>query len=115
MLRSALSRCAQLAHDHPQIYRLAWVHHDTDKTVGEQSQYTENEIAHLARLVQLGIERGKCAERDARLAAAMALYMVNFPHVLYYTKRLTDQALYAELETEALRAAMDYLEGDLDS
>lgn len=109
VLRDALDRCARLAHEHPQIYRLAWVHHDTDETVGKRSQYTDKEIEHLARLVQLGIERGQCAERDPRLAAAMALCLVNSPHVLYHTERLTDQALYARLESEALQAAVDYL------
>ncbi len=111
VLRDALARCAQLAHDHPQIYRLAWVHHDTDKAVSEQSQYTENAIEHLARLVQLGIEHGQCANHDPRLAAALALCMVNSPHVLYHTERITDQALYAQLEAEALQAAVDYLAG----
>lgn len=111
VLQDALARCAKLAHEHPQIYRLAWVHHDTDKTVGAQSQYTQNEIEHLARLVRLGIEHGQCAERDPRLAAATALCLVNGPHVLYYSERLTDKKLYAQLESEALQAAMDYLSG----
>jgi len=109
VLREALARCTKLAHEHPQIYRLAWVHHDTDETVGERSQYAEKEIEHLARLVQLGIERGQCTERDSRLAAATALCLVNGPHVLYHSERLTDEALYAQLESEALQAAMDYL------
>jgi len=109
VLHAALARCAQLAHEHPQIYRLAWVHHDTDETAGERSQYTEKEIEHLARLVQFVIERGQCIERDSRLAAATALCLVNGPHVLYHSERLTDEALYAQLESEALQAAMDYL------
>ena len=111
VLREALARFAQLAHNHPQIYRLAWVHHDADETVGKRSQYTDKEIDHLVHLIQLGIEHGQCAERDPRLAAAMALCLVNGPHVLYHTERITDKALYTQLESEALQAAVDYLAG----
>jgi hypothetical protein len=39
----------------------------------------------------------------------MALCIVNSPHVLYRSERLTDGALYAQLELEALQAAIDYL------
>lgn len=39
----------------------------------------------------------------------MAVCIVNSPHVLYRSERLTDEALYARLEPEALQAAMGYL------
>jgi AcrR family transcriptional regulator len=110
-LRESLACFGRLAHKHPQIYRLAWVHHGADKLARERSQFTEGEIEHLVRLVALGIERGQCVDRDPHLAAAMALCIVNSPHMLYYSERLTDEALYAQLEPEALQAAMDYLTG----
>jgi len=56
-------------------------------------------------------ERGQCADRDPRLAAAMVLCIVNSPLVLYHSERLTDERLYAQLESEALQSAMDYLVG----
>jgi hypothetical protein len=100
---------SQRAHEHPQVYRLTWVNCGPDELAHDRSHYTEGHLAHLARLVELCIERGQCADRDPRLAAAMALCMVNSPHVLYHSERLTDETLYAQLEPEALQAALDYL------
>ena len=111
VLRESLAHLTQLSHEHPQLYCLAWVHHGSDELAHGRSRYTEGHLDHLAQLVELGIERGQCADRDPRLAAAMALCIVNGPHVLYYSERLTDKTLYAQLECEALQAAMDYLAG----
>ena len=109
VLRESLAYLTQRAHEHPQIYRLAWVNCGAEELAHDRSRYTEGHLAHLARLVALCIERDQCVDRDPRLAAAMALCIVNSPHVLYHSERLTDRTLYAQLEPEALQAAMDYL------
>ena len=111
VLREALAHFVRLSHEHPRAYHLAWVHAGSDELAHARSRYTEEHLAHLAHLVELCIERGQCADRDPRLAAVMALCIVNSPQVLYHSERLTDGTLYARLEPEALRAAMDYLVG----
>jgi AcrR family transcriptional regulator len=109
VLREALARIVRLAHERPRLYHLAWVHTSSNGFAHDRSSYTEGYLEYLARLIELCIERGQCAVRDPRLAAAMALCIVNSPHVLYRSERLTDEALYAQLEPEALQAAMGYL------
>ena len=111
VLREALARIVRFAHEHPRLYDLAWVYADSDELARDRSAYTEGHLAHLARLIELCIERGQCVARDPRLAAAMAVCIVNSPHVLYRSERLADKALYAQLEPEALDAAMGYLTG----
>jgi hypothetical protein len=41
----------------------------------------------------------------------MVLCIVTGPQVLYHSERLADEKLYAQLEAEALEAAMSYLTG----
>ena len=110
-LRTSLAKVVQLSHEHPRIYRLAWVHVGSDDLAHDRSRYTEEHLEHLSRLVGLCIERGQCVDRDPRTAAAMALCIVNSPQVLYHSKRLMDKVLVAQLEPEALQTAMDYLTG----
>jgi AcrR family transcriptional regulator len=109
VLREALADVVQVAHEHPRLYHLAWVHTSSDEFSHDRSSYTEGYLAHLARLIELCIERGQCVARDPRLAAAMTLCIVNSPHVLYRSERLADRTLYSQLEPEALQAAMGYL------
>lgn len=108
-LREALAHIVQLSHERPRLYHLAWVHTNSDEFSHDQSSYTESYLEHLACLIELCIERGQCVARDSRLAAAMVLCIVNSPHVLYRSERLADEVLYAQLEPEALQAAMGYL------
>jgi AcrR family transcriptional regulator len=109
VLYEALARLVRLAHEHPRLYDLAWVYTNSDELAQDRSAYTEGYLAHLAHLIDLCIERGQCVARDPRLAAAMALCIANSPHVLYRSERLTDKPLYAQLEPEALQAAIGYL------
>jgi AcrR family transcriptional regulator len=109
VLRKALGEVAQLAHEHPRLYDLAWVYTSSDEFAHDRSTYTEGYLDYLARLIALCIERGQCVARNPRRAAAMALCIVNSPHVLYRSERLADEALYGQLEPEALQAAMSYL------
>jgi AcrR family transcriptional regulator len=111
VLRASLAEIVQFSHEHPRIYRLAWVHVGADGLAHERSRYTEEHLDHLSQLVGLCIERGQCVDRDPRMAAAVALCIVSGPQVLYHSERLTDETLVAQLEPEALQTAMDYLTG----
>ncbi len=71
----------------------------------------ENHRRHLARLIQLGIERDVLTNRDPDLAAATVLSIVNGPLILYHSGRLPDEALRDRMGEETLQAAMDYLCG----
>lgn len=111
VLRRALAHFVQFSHEHPRIYRLVWVHCGSDELARDRSRHTEEHLTHLAHLVEVCIERDECEDRDPRLAAAMALCIVNSPQVLHHSDRLTDDTLYARLEAEALEAAIHYLAG----
>jgi AcrR family transcriptional regulator len=111
VLRASLAQFGRFAHEHPQLYRLAWVHRGADVPARDRSQYMEDEIDHLVRLIALCSERGQCADRDPNLAATMALCIVNSPHILYHNEQFTGQRLYGQLGHEAVEAAMDYLTG----
>ena len=111
VLRESLASVIQLSHKHPWIYRLVWVHVGSDELAQDRSRHTEGHLDHLARLIGLCIDRGQCVDRDPRLAAAIALCIINSPQVLYHSARLTDKTLYAQLEPKALQAATEYLTG----
>ena len=110
-LQEELAQFVRFSHQHPRIYHLVWVYAGSVELAHDRSRYTEEHLAHLAQLVELCTGRGQCASRDPRLAAVMALCIVNSPQVLYHSERLTDGTLYARLEAEAVQAAMDYLAG----
>jgi hypothetical protein len=66
-------------------------------------------VEHLTQLIQLGIERGQCIERDPALAAVMAFGIVNGTLTLYHSVSALGRVETAQLETEVIKAAMTYL------
>ena len=110
VLREALAFYARAARRRPRVYQVLWVLPITSyEPPTEQHHRLKGHLQHLSRLVQLGIERGVCAQRDPLLAAATAFCMVNGPLVLHHNGRLADPVLLEAIEAEALDAAMSYL------
>ncbi len=64
-------------------------------------------MGQLANLIKLGMDRGDFAPCEPFLAAATVLGMVNIPHILFHSGKLTDPALRDRMEKEVLFAAMD--------
>ena len=98
------------ARENPNLYRLAWV---MPEKIGESTQESrqrmQDNVELLARLLQVGMQRGAFAPRPALLAAATVLGMVNMPYILYHSGKLVDPSLRDRMVDEVLGAAMVYL------
>lgn len=108
-IRKSLERFIQISRDHPMLYRLAWRRSTGGASLRVDSQNVTRILAHLAELIQLGIERGQCTPRDPALAAVTAFSIVNGTLVLYHNVEAVGQAAREALETEMIEAAIGYL------
>ena len=110
VMRAALSFFPEFARENPQIYQIAWVRMfeagDDPKYLQQRMQ---SNIQHLARLIQIGIERGTFEERPTLLAAAAVLSMVNTPLIFWQSGRIPSMEMRDLLVQEVLEAAMRYL------
>jgi AcrR family transcriptional regulator len=108
--RDVLGRYAALARERPKMYQFIWV-----QSIPQDMQQHEphrpfcGNVRYLAQLVQLGIDRGIYAPRDATVVAATVFAIVHAPLLLYHNGRLTDAELRDQMSAEALEAAMGYL------
>ena len=114
VMREGLGFYARVAQAQPRIYRLLWVQPWALEWMVDPHQRIEANLAYLSRLVQLGIQRGVFVKRDATLAAATVLAMVNAPLMLYHNGRLSDTELCDRMAEETVDAAMGYLTGVWD-
>lgn len=94
--------------------RLAYVQtgsHNSQRGMGAPSpaRGLQEILNRLAELISLGIERGVFADRDPMLAARVAFGMIHGPLMLSLIPGATDGETLERLETEIVRAAMDYL------
>jgi AcrR family transcriptional regulator len=105
-VRASLERFVRLSQEYPRLYQLAW-RSATSWRVDSQNMTTS--VEHLTQLIQLGIERGQCIERDPALAAVMAFGIVNGTLMLYHSISALGHVEKARLETEVIEAAMTYL------
>lgn len=110
VMRAALAVYPRFAADQPALFQLAWMGPaPEDDSVARARARAQRYVAHLARLVRLGIDRGVFQDRDAGLAAAAVLGMVTFPPIAFATGRIDSAALRDALVAEMLDAAMLYL------
>jgi AcrR family transcriptional regulator len=105
-VRASLGWFIQLSQEYPRFYQLAWRGATSWRV---NSQNTTTTLEHLSRLIQLGIERGQCIERDPTLAAVMVFGIVNGTLTLYHSVSALGRVETAQLETEVIQAAMTYL------
>jgi AcrR family transcriptional regulator len=105
-VRASLERFVRLSQEYPRLYQLAW-RSATSWRVDSQNMTTS--VEHLTQLIQLGIERGQCIERDPALAAVMAFGIVNGTLMLYHSISALGHVEKARLEMEVIEAAMTYL------
>lgn len=111
VIRKMLAAAGAFARRHPQAYRLAWV---MPEALGETPQATQERMSgtvmHLAGVLDLAMNRGAIARRDPRLAAALALGIVNMPYILFLSGKLQDAKLRERMAKESLIAAMAWLQ-----
>ena len=109
MLRSSVD----LAREKPNLFRLAWV---TPEMSGESMAQTrsrmQDTVASLAGLLQIGMTQGVFRLREPRIAAITVLGMVNMPHILFHSGKITDPATRDRVVDEVLSAAMLYLRSE---
>ena len=110
VMQRALALYPQAARVNPAAFRLAWVLPEAMPSMASEAhQRSQGNVEHLARLVQLGIDRGVFEEREPFLAAAAVLGMAIQPLVLFYSGRLADPVLRDRLIEEMQQAALRYL------
>lgn len=111
-MRAALGLYPTLEREQPGLFELAWVMPQAVPEVATQARERAREnVAHLARIVETGMECGAFRRRDPFLAAVTALGMVIFPLVMFHMGRLGDPALRDAMVAEGLAAALIYLHG----
>jgi AcrR family transcriptional regulator len=110
VMRAALAVYPSFAAEQPALFQLAWMGPPLEGGSVERARArAQSYVAHLARLVRLGIDRGVFQDRDPDLAAAAVLGMVTFPPIAFATGRIDSAALRDALVAEMLDAAMLYL------
>ena len=110
-LRKSLAWFIQISHTHPRLYQLAWRRSSDEASWRVDSQNVNRILAHLSQLVQLGIDRRQCTERDPDMAAVVAFSIVNGALVFYHNLAAVGERPRAALEAEAVEAAIIYLTG----
>jgi AcrR family transcriptional regulator len=110
LVREMLEAYVIFAHENPNLFRLVWVMPEMIGTSPlESRERLRANVEHMARLLELGMERGAFVQRDPFLAAAAVLGMVNAPNILFYSGKLVDMVFRNRLVEELLSAAMQYL------
>jgi AcrR family transcriptional regulator len=114
IMRDALARYATMAREHPALYTFLWVQPISPGGAWQEQPHRpfQGNTRYLAKLAQIGMERGVFVERDPVVAAGMAFAIVHAPLLFYYSGRLADDALRDRLSAEALDVAMRYLMRD---
>jgi len=108
-VRESLGWFIQISHQHPMVYQLTWRCSSDDLSLRVDSQNMAKILEHLSRLIQWGMERGQCIERDPTLAAVMAFSIVNGTLMMYHNISAIGQTEQAKLESEMIEAAITYL------
>lgn len=98
------------ARENPNAHRLAWVMPEMGlESQDENRQRMRDTIGYLARLIQIGTERGQFEDREPFLAAAVVLGMVNLPYILFHSGKIRDMEIRDRMVVEVIGAAMGYL------
>lgn len=106
-----LQMLAGFARENPNLFRLAWVVPEmTGESPQESRQRTRNTVDSLAGLLKSGMEQGYFKKRDPFLAASVVLGMVNMPHILFHSGKISEAALRDRMVDEMLVAAFSYLQ-----
>jgi len=98
------------ARENPNLYRMAWVMPEFGgESQEEDRQRMQTTVGQLASLIQRGRDQGVFKSPNPYLAAGAVLAMVNAPHILFHSGKLTDPGLRDQIAEEILVAAMEYL------
>jgi AcrR family transcriptional regulator len=113
VVEEMLKSSVDLAREKPNLYRLAWV---TPEMSGESMEQTrlrmQDTVESLVGLLKVGMEQGVFTAREPRIAAITALGMVNMPHVLFHSGKMTDPTTRDRVADEVLVAAILYLRSE---
>jgi AcrR family transcriptional regulator len=110
VMRAALAVYPRFAAANPALFQLAWLGPRLEGGSMERARArAQTYVAHLARLVRLGVARGVVFDREPSLAAATVLGMVTFPLIAFATGRIDSPALRDAMVDEMLDAALLYL------
>jgi AcrR family transcriptional regulator len=110
LVQAFLAYFLTFAQENPRMYQMAWVRPEENREVLEHKRELRLEIVnHLARLLNLGMEREELSTRDPYLAASTVLGMANMPYILFHSGKIEDPNFRDGMVKEALLAVELYL------
>ncbi len=111
VLRERLSKPIYTAHEHPQMFEVAWTRPLPAHAIEHRHSHMTHALEELAEIIGIGIRQGVCRDRDPRIAAGMAMCIVLGPQMMFVSGRLSEPDLRSALSEESLALAMAYLTG----
>lgn len=110
VVRELLQFYVGFARQNPSLYRLAWVMPESGiESVEQNRRRMQTNVSRLAEILHTGMENGEFVRRDPLLAAIVVLGMVNMPHILFHSGKLSDPIMRDRAAEETILAALGYL------
>ncbi len=102
----------RLGRDNPRVFRFLWLGEPEDAEDREtRDARMAINLQHVARLVEIGIQRGDFAPRDPTVAAATAISIGIGPMIMFRSGLVSAQELCDQMVEDSVQAALDYLRG----
>jgi len=112
VFRAWLDHHQRLSRENPRVFRFLWVNQLEDaETREERAVRVSANLQHVARLMEIGMQRGDFVTRDPMTAAATAVSIALGPMLMYHNGNVANQALCEQMTRDAAEAALNYLRG----
>lgn len=115
VLRTVLHDYSETAHEHPKIYKLFWLtpkEEGKGKTKTKSFKHLEPSLENIAKLLQLGMDKGEFIQRDPRLTAHTVMSIMNAPLMLHRCGKKPAEYTCEQILDETLHAVLAYLTKD---
>jgi AcrR family transcriptional regulator len=117
VIRGLLEDYVRFARRNPPMFRFVWaaLYGAPDCAPAVHRSRVRDEIGFLRDLIQIGIDRGSLAERDAATAAIVLTGMVTGSLTMAHQPGLFDEGTLERVEDELVSAGMTYLMGQKET
>lgn len=117
VIRSLLEDYARFARRNPTMFRFVWaaLYGAPDCAPAAHRSRVRDEIGFLRDLIQIGIDQGCLAERDAATAAIVLTGLVTGSLTMAHQPGLFDEGTLEQVEDELVSAGMTYLMGQKET
>jgi len=113
VIRDLLEDYVRFARRNPTMFRFVWgaLYGASDCIPTGHRSRVKSELGFLRDLIQIGIDRGSLAQRDAATAAIVLTGMVTGSLSITHQPELFDKGTMEQVEDELVIAGMTYLMG----